>query len=130
MIKYWTDIEYTKSNFIYPFGYQRYIDVSYIISRQLNMRRKLSFSYIEQIFMGNNDGDSIVENSFDCPIFAKGIRLIPMGWNNHIAMRFDVSGCHLDNTIVGKNMLASINMQFEHVIIMQKTKLFVIDGLS
>ena len=80
--------------------------------------------------MGNNDGDSIVENSFDCPIFAKGIRLIPMGWNNHIAMRFDVSGCHLDNTIVGKNMLASINMQFEHVIIMQKTKLFVIDGLS
>lgn len=51
--------------------------------------------------MGNTDADTVVENPLPCPIFAKGIRIIPMTWNRHIAMRFEVNGCYLDNSVVG-----------------------------
>ncbi|XP_060555879.1 contactin-associated protein-like 5 [Ruditapes philippinarum] len=55
---------------------------------------------LEQIFMGNSDGDSIVDNPLSCPVFAKGIRIIPMEWDQHIALRFEVNGCYLDNTVI------------------------------
>ena len=29
----------------------------------------------------------------DCPVIARFIRLLPQGWTNHIALRFDVIGC-------------------------------------
>ena len=53
--------------------------------------------------MGNADSDTIVENTLDCPIFAKGIRIIPLESAKHIALRFDVSGCYIDNTVIGKS---------------------------
>lgn len=55
---------------------------------------------VEQIFMGNQDGDTIQENFLTCPIFARGIRIIPLEWDKHIALRFDVTGCFVDNSII------------------------------
>ncbi|XP_045208429.2 neurexin-4-like [Mercenaria mercenaria] len=55
---------------------------------------------LEQIFMGNSDGDTIQDNQLNCPVFAKGIRIIPMEWDPHIALRFEVNGCYLDNSII------------------------------
>ena len=46
-----------------------------------------------QIFPGNIDDDSLVTNMLDCPVIARYIRILPQGWINHIAMRFDVLGC-------------------------------------
>ncbi|XP_052265211.1 venom prothrombin activator pseutarin-C non-catalytic subunit-like isoform X1 [Dreissena polymorpha] len=53
---------------------------------------------VEEIFTGNFDGDSVQFNELPCPLFAKGIRIIPMEWNQHVALRFDVSGCYIDNS--------------------------------
>ena len=55
-----------------------------------------------QIFRGNSDADTHVEEELDCPVFAKGIRLYPLEWESHIALRFDVKGCYLDNNALGK----------------------------
>ena len=46
-----------------------------------------------QIFPGNIDDDSLVTHMLDCPVIARYIRILPQGWTNHIAMRFDVIGC-------------------------------------
>ncbi|XP_052806208.1 lactadherin-like [Mya arenaria] len=53
---------------------------------------------VEKVFGGNSDGDTIESNDFGCPVFAKGIRIVPMGWEKHIALRFDVNGCYLDDS--------------------------------
>ena len=58
--------------------------------------------YFLQIFRGNSDADTHVEEELDCPVFAKGIRLYPLEWESHIALRFDVKGCYLDNNALGK----------------------------
>ena len=59
--------------------------------------------FLLQIFRGNDDADTPVEEELDCPVFAKGIRVIPLEWEPHIALRFDVKGCYLDTTVIGTN---------------------------
>ncbi|KAK3612138.1 hypothetical protein CHS0354_031212 [Potamilus streckersoni] len=47
-------------------------------------------------FQGNQDIDTPVTNMFDCPVFARAVRIVPMEWNQRMALRFDLIGCHLE----------------------------------
>ena len=53
----------------------------------------LSF-YRLQIFTGNNDADEEALNIFDLPLFARYIRIHPLGWINDIALRLELLGCN------------------------------------
>ncbi|XP_071801585.1 retinoschisin-like [Asterias amurensis] len=46
-----------------------------------------------QIFNGNTDQNSIVERRFFKPVLAVKIRIVPVAWNNAIALRFELLGC-------------------------------------
>ncbi|XP_063169501.1 coagulation factor VIII [Candoia aspera] len=46
-----------------------------------------------QIFQGNHDYFQPVMNFLDVPLFAKYLRIHPLSWNNHIALRMEVLGC-------------------------------------
>jgi hypothetical protein len=47
---------------------------------------------VAQFFKGNFDENTPVNNMFDCPVIAKCIRINPLEWNNHAALRFDLTG--------------------------------------
>ncbi|XP_007433397.1 coagulation factor VIII [Python bivittatus] len=47
----------------------------------------------KQIFQGNQDYFQPVMNFLDNPFFAKYLRIHPLSWNNHIALRMEVLGC-------------------------------------
>ncbi|XP_021359658.1 neuropilin-1-like isoform X1 [Mizuhopecten yessoensis] len=47
-----------------------------------------------RLFTGNNDQTTIVKASVVPSITAVYLRIIPRSWNNHISLRFDVSGCY------------------------------------
>lgn len=44
-------------------------------------------------FLGNNDSSTVQENELLPPIYARLIRLHPMGWHGHISMRTELIGC-------------------------------------
>lgn len=48
---------------------------------------------IRQIFVGNYDGDTSVANYFKRPIHARYLKVLPVKWQNAIALRLDVLGC-------------------------------------
>ncbi|CAH1796584.1 unnamed protein product [Owenia fusiformis] len=45
------------------------------------------------VFQGNSDRRTLVTNMLDSPFWARYVRVNPLTWNAHIAMRFDVLGC-------------------------------------
>nr|WFD50011.1 nectin variant 3 [Paracentrotus lividus] len=45
-----------------------------------------------QIFPGNFDADSLVENAISPPVTARFFRLHPVHWNNHISLRWELIG--------------------------------------
>ncbi|XP_032993067.1 coagulation factor VIII isoform X5 [Lacerta agilis] len=47
----------------------------------------------EKIFQGNQDHFSPVVNLLDPPLFAQYLRIHPVHWNNHIALRMEFLGC-------------------------------------
>ena len=44
-------------------------------------------------FEGNDDTDTKKTNLLPDDIVARYIRLLPISWNTHVCMRFDVTGC-------------------------------------
>ena len=46
-----------------------------------------------QVFDGNVNSHGIVESCFDAPILMTVVRLIPVEWNDFIAIRFELLGC-------------------------------------
>ncbi|XP_048250928.1 mucin-2-like isoform X4 [Haliotis rufescens] len=49
----------------------------------------------DKVFDGNTDSTSPVTNSLDCPIIAKYVRVSPVDWHKHIAMRLGFNGCNI-----------------------------------
>ena len=56
-----------------------------------------SFSTISflphQVFIGNVDTSSVVQNKLKMPQITRWIRIVPRSWNNHIGMRVELYGC-------------------------------------
>ncbi|XP_071793579.1 uncharacterized protein [Asterias amurensis] len=48
---------------------------------------------VSQVFDGNVNPNGIVESCFDAPILMTVVRLIPVEWNEFIAIRFELLGC-------------------------------------
>ncbi|KAK3093972.1 hypothetical protein FSP39_022381 [Pinctada imbricata] len=66
-------------------------------SNNSNSWHTLSGHNVSDVFFkGNSDENTIESHDFDCPVIAKCIRINPLEWHNHISMRFDLLGCHLD----------------------------------
>lgn len=42
---------------------------------------------------GTYDRHTIARRYFDCPIYARYVRLVPISWYGHISLRFDLIGC-------------------------------------
>lgn len=59
------------------------------ISSPLTARPRLS----PQVFYGNSDRSSSVQNLLRPPIVARYIRLIPLGWHVRIAIRMELLEC-------------------------------------
>lgn len=47
----------------------------------------------ERIFLGNFDSNSPQTNSFELPICARYIKIIPNRWHNKIQLRIEIQGC-------------------------------------
>ncbi|XP_032886346.1 coagulation factor VIII [Amblyraja radiata] len=46
-----------------------------------------------KVFIGNVDSNTQVQNTFDPPIFAQFLRVIPQAWQKNIALRIEILGC-------------------------------------
>jgi hypothetical protein len=46
-----------------------------------------------QVFQGNRDQNTIVEQHISPAIVARYIRILPQTWHNNVALRVDFSGC-------------------------------------
>ncbi|XP_033117579.1 uncharacterized protein LOC117117396 [Anneissia japonica] len=46
-----------------------------------------------EVFTGNSDRNTSVENMFHVPVYAMVIRISPISWSQNISMRFEVVGC-------------------------------------
>lgn len=46
-----------------------------------------------QVFIGNMDAKSVVQNQLKMPITTRWLRIVPRSWNNHIGMRVELYGC-------------------------------------
>ena len=57
------------------------------------------FVLLEQIFLGNNDQDTISTMDLIPPILSQYIRINPCNWTNNIALRMEFSGCSLTREI-------------------------------
>ena len=51
-----------------------------------------TFAFL-QTFPGNYDRNGIQTRSFDPPLYARFVRLVPRGWRSHISMRLELYGC-------------------------------------
>lgn len=49
--------------------------------------------FFPQVFYGNSDRSSSVQNLLRPPIVARYIRLIPLGWHVRIAIRMELLEC-------------------------------------
>ena len=83
-----------------------------------------SFSTISflshQVFIGNVDTSSVVQNKLKMPQITRWIRIVPRSWNNHIGMRVELYGCWVYHRWVLslmsrmlKNDLLNINREYE-----------------
>jgi len=54
-----------------------------------------SFNDYGQILEGNSDNRGTVENRLNPPVEAKVVKIIPLTWNEWIAMRVEFYGCEL-----------------------------------
>ncbi|XP_051877650.1 coagulation factor VIII [Pristis pectinata] len=50
----------------------------------------------KKIFKGNVDNNSQVQNTFDPPVFAQFLRIIPQTWQKNIALRIEILGCNTE----------------------------------
>lgn len=55
-----------------------------------------------QVFRGNSDRNTVVENYISPAIIAKFVRILPRAWHNHISMRFELYGCTSDGMNIGE----------------------------
>lgn len=46
-----------------------------------------------QVFIGNMDAKTVVQNQLKMPITTRWLRIVPRSWNNHIGMRVELYGC-------------------------------------
>ncbi|XP_038631853.1 coagulation factor VIII [Scyliorhinus canicula] len=53
----------------------------------------------EKVFKGNVDSNSQVQNTFDPPIFAQYLRILPQTWQRNIALRVEVLGCETEQRL-------------------------------
>ncbi|XP_067903750.1 coagulation factor V [Heterodontus francisci] len=53
----------------------------------------------KKVFKGNVDSKSQVQNTFDPPIFAQYLRIIPQTWQQNIALRVEVLGCETEQRL-------------------------------
>lgn len=51
--------------------------------------------WFSQVYNGNSDRNGIVINDLETPIEARVIRINPVEWHGHIAMRMELYGCRL-----------------------------------
>eukprot|EP00927_Polykrikos_kofoidii_P022708 TRINITY_DN21122_c0_g1_i1.p1 TRINITY_DN21122_c0_g1~~TRINITY_DN21122_c0_g1_i1.p1 ORF type:complete len:977 (-),score=142.22 TRINITY_DN21122_c0_g1_i1:174-2888(-) len=52
------------------------------------------WTHLLEAFSGNSDQDTLVENDICPPIFARMLRLHPLGWHRHVSLRAEVLGHH------------------------------------
>uniref|UniRef100_A0A8D2LED6 Coagulation factor VIII n=1 Tax=Varanus komodoensis TaxID=61221 RepID=A0A8D2LED6_VARKO len=52
----------------------------------------------KKVFQGNQDHSSPVMNFLDFPLFTQYLRIHPVSWNNHIALRMEILGCNTQQT--------------------------------
>uniref|UniRef100_UPI00398EE7CA coagulation factor V n=1 Tax=Pristiophorus japonicus TaxID=55135 RepID=UPI00398EE7CA len=62
-----------------------------VIKDSLNLKQK--------VFKGNVDSKSQVQNTFDPPIFAQYLRIVPQTWQRNIALRVEVLGCETEQRL-------------------------------
>lgn len=46
-----------------------------------------------QFFRANSDDDTVVKNDLPSPVISKFIRIYPTAWNGDIALRLEIKGC-------------------------------------
>ena len=52
------------------------------------------FSFLSaKVCDGNINSQDIVESLFDEPVLAVKVRIVPLEWNDFIALRFELLGC-------------------------------------
>ncbi|XP_067853043.1 coagulation factor V isoform X2 [Heptranchias perlo] len=81
-----------------PMFVQEYI-ISYSDNRNSWTVIKDRQNLKEKIFKGNMDGKSQVQNTFDPPIFAQYLRIVPRTWKRNIALRIEVLGCETEQRL-------------------------------
>ncbi|KAK9393500.1 coagulation factor VIII-like [Crotalus adamanteus] len=59
---------------------------------RLNLKGRIN-AWRPTVFQGNHDYFQPVMNFLDVPFFAKYLRIHPLVWNKHIALRMEVLGC-------------------------------------
>ncbi|XP_078403289.1 venom prothrombin activator pseutarin-C non-catalytic subunit [Cetorhinus maximus] len=62
-----------------------------VIKDRRNLKKK--------VFKGNVDSKSQVQNTFDPPIFAQYLRILPQTWQRNIALRVEVLGCETEQRL-------------------------------
>ncbi|XP_060085452.1 uncharacterized protein LOC132564847, partial [Ylistrum balloti] len=56
-----------------------------------------------QLFIGNNDTNTVVKSSLVPSITTVYLRINPRSYNHHISLRFDVSGCYIVKETKGRS---------------------------
>ncbi|XP_078066513.1 coagulation factor VIII isoform X2 [Mustelus asterias] len=56
-------------------------------------------AWVPKVFKGNVDSNSQVQNTFDPPIFAQYLRILPRTWQRNIALRVEVLGCETEQRL-------------------------------
>ena len=69
-----------------PYQFVAYYHVSY-------SQDGITWDELPGIYKANEDSDTEKTNLLPADIEARFIRLLPSGWDERIAMRFDVTGC-------------------------------------
>ena len=75
------------------------IDFARTLSQSCTYEEGFSFSFStisplpHQVFIGNVDTSSVVQNKLKMPQVTRWVRIVPRSWNNHIGMRVELYGC-------------------------------------
>ncbi|KAL0131073.1 hypothetical protein PUN28_002574 [Cardiocondyla obscurior] len=59
----------------------------------------------EKIFLGNFDAKTQRTNFFERPLHAKFLRIQPVKWHNHVALRAEILGCYLAYPVLATSTL-------------------------
>ena len=57
------------------------------------LKRRLTFVFKTQVFVGNTDTDTVVTAMFPRRVRATFIRIKPTKWHEHRSIRFELLGC-------------------------------------